>query len=297
MASNIIVTATDDHYALLARDLISSIQRLAFDVPFEIGVLDTGLSEENRQWFLDHKVHVEKTVADIDFPNRVQWEIAKPGVRTLTARLFMRRYFPGFENYMWMDSDVWVQTPEAINTFFGAVTRNPVMHICCELDRSYRPFFDHAVLWHVFRDWYQTNYGEEIASFMTLRPMLNAGVWCMAKNDPIWDAWPQLYAKVLQGLSEANQKTFMADQLGLNILLYKEKMPHVVMPAHYNWLTFYALPMLDQARGLYVEPNPPYRPISQFHLTRPNKAQKESISCVEGGVVERSLLFSDRGAS
>jgi hypothetical protein len=287
----IIVTAADDQYFTLVEDLIRSIKRFTFPFPLTLGLLDVGLSTDYRQRLVDMGVIIAAAGADIDYPNRSAWEAAKPGFRTLTARLFMRRYFPGHDVYMWMDADVWAQTPEAITTMVTAAARSEAIHIACELDRCYHTFFDSAAIWHIFRDWYASNYDEATAAAMTLKPMLNAGVWTMRHDSPVWAAWVDIYESALQRLTSATDKSFMADQLGLNILLYLKKLPHVLMPAYYNWITFYALPMFDPASGLYVEPAPPYRPISQLHLTRPIKTQVEQLLCTDGQTVERDLTF------
>jgi hypothetical protein len=52
--------------------------------------------------------------------------------------------------------------------------------------------------------------------------------------------------------------------------------------------------MLDRATGLYVEPLPPFKPISQFHLTKKPKTHIEKILCTDGSVVERPLTYSAR---
>jgi lipopolysaccharide biosynthesis glycosyltransferase len=288
----IIVSASDDQYMTLAHDLFASIRAQTFDVEFDLGMLDVGLGDASKQTLAALDVKTVKVKSDIEYPGRENWEKAKPGFRTLTGRLFMREYFPGYDVYMWMDADVWVQTPDAINTMIASAAKSNAMHLACELDRCYKTFFDSAAIWHIFRDWYTSNYGEQISGAMALKPMLNAGVWAMAKDAPMWSEWIQIYTEALHRLTEATDKSFMADQLGLNILCYLKKIPHVLMPANFNWITFYALPMFDKEKGLYVEPAPPYRPISQFHLTRPIKIQSEKMLCTDGTEVERPLTFS-----
>jgi len=290
-AKAIIVSAADEQYFTLVRDLFASIRAHTFKVEFDLAILDVGLSDENRVWLKAHNVRIERAGVDVEFPGRLAWEAHKPGFRALSSKLFMRRYFPGYDVYMWMDADVWVQTPDAINSMLKAAAETKAIYIACELDRSYKTFFEHAGIWQVFRDWYKVNYGEPIAAAMTLKPMLNVGVWAMAKDSPVWEEWIQIHSEALQRLTAATDTSFMAEQLGLNILAYIKKVPHVVMPATFNWMTFHALPMLDKKKGVYVEPLPPYAPISQFHLTRPIKEQVETIACTDGTTVQRPLTY------
>jgi lipopolysaccharide biosynthesis glycosyltransferase len=292
MLKTIVISACDQNYVFLANDLFSSLRKLSFDYPFDVGLLDVGITDNNRRYFESVGVRVVAAEADIDYPAREEWEAKRPGVRTLTARPFLRRYFPGYDLYIWLDADVWVQTPEAINTIIAEAGRIPAMFIACELDRCYTAFFENAEIWQKFAGWYQTNFSPEITGAMTLKPMLNAGVFALLAESPVWDAWRDMYSAALQNTTTFNDHTFMADQLGLNILLYQKAMPFVTLPASFNWLTFFALPKLDRATNLLVEPLPPYRPISQIHLTRPKKNVPEKIQCTDGSWVERVLTYS-----
>lgn len=293
---SIIISAADDGYFTLSQDLFNSIRALKFKTAFDLGLLDVGLSDANKQWYASQGVKLVPVKSDIDFPLRPQWEKEKPGFRTLTARPYLRDYFPGYDTYMWIDGDVWVQTPDAIDTLLPAAAESNAIHMSFEFDRCYSRFFQHAGIWHVYRDWYKANFGDEVANAMTLKPMLNAGVFAMSKNSPVWDGWAQIYTKTLQKQTNVSPASFMADQLGLNVLLYLHNMPYVVLPANFNWLTFFALPKLDRASGLYVEPVPPYRPISQFHLTQQIKEQIEKIACTDGGEIERPLTWRARAS-
>jgi hypothetical protein len=291
----IIVTAADKQYTTLAKDLIGSLRVAPFKIRPDIGMLDVGLDSEGRNWFEAQDVRVVPVKSDIDYPLREKWEAENPGHRTLTARPFLRDYFPGYDVYIWIDADMWVQTPEAIDTMIVAAADSPAIHICAELDRCYTRFFEHAGIWQIYRDWYRDGFGEQIAGAMTLKPMLNAGTFAMSKNSPVWEAWATIYTDALRRQSEKTARTFMVDQLGLNILLYLNKLPYVVLPAAFNWMTFYALPAWDDRNEHYVEPLPPYRPLSQLHLTRQIKEEAEKISCIgDGDDIERPLTWRGR---
>lgn len=290
----IIMSAADEQYFTLAQDLVSSIRAQKFKVQPDLGLLDVGLGAAEKEWFTANGVRVMPVGSDIDYPLRAKWEVEKPGHRTLTARPYLRNYFPGYDVYMWIDADIWVQTPLAIDTMLAAAAVSPAIHMSLEFDRGYSRFFQHAGIWQVYRDWYKASFGDDVAAAMTLKPMLNAGVFAMSKSSPVWEAWANIYAETLRRATDAMPQNFMADQLGLNIVLYLQNMPYAVMPANFNWMTFYALPKLDKATGLYVEPLPPYAPISQFHLTQKIKEQIEKIECLDGATIERPLTWRGR---
>jgi hypothetical protein len=289
----IVITASDAFYAPLVNDLFHSIRSLKFAAPFDLGLLDVGLGDK-RPYFEQQELKLAMAEVDIDFPNRAHWESLRPGLRALTASPYLRRYFPGYDLYIWIDADIWVQTPEAIDTLITSAGQSPAMFIASEFDRCYPAYFQGAEVWHKFVSWYQANFVHEIVAAMTLKPMLNVGFFGLSKDSPVWDAWGQLYAEALTRTSDLNEKSFMAHQLALNVALYVKNIPYVVLPASFNWLTYFALPQFDPATGMYVEPLPPHHPISQIHLTRANKTGVEKIQCLDGTVIERQLTFDAR---
>jgi len=291
----ILISGTDDGYFALAQDLFESIRANKFKYDFDLGLLDLGLNDENKAWFKVNGVHIEQVKSDIEWPARMLWEAQQPSYRVLTARPFLRRYFPGYDVYLWLDADVWVQTPDALNALVEGAATSPAIHLSVELDRCYHSFFKSPGIWNAYHEWYRACYNDDIiTATMTLKPMFNAGVFAMSKDSPVWDEWLRIYQGALQKIPELNNQTIMTDQLALNIALYMHNMPHVIMPANYNWLTFFAVPMLDSATGLYVEPAPPYSPISQFHLTQKPKLTIEKIQCRDRTIVERPLTFRAR---
>ena len=81
-----------------------------------LGVLDCGLTEEQRAWCRAQGAILVVPQWDFDFPGR---DKLKDGYKALTARPFLPRYFPGFELYFWIDADCWVQQGDAIALFLA----------------------------------------------------------------------------------------------------------------------------------------------------------------------------------
>jgi hypothetical protein len=290
----IIISGADAGYFSLAQDLFNSIALHKFAVNFDLGMLDVGLSSDQLPWFAERNITVAKAGQDIDFPARDVWEASFP-YRAMTARPNLRRYFPGYDIYLWLDADIWVQTPDAINALIPAAAKSDALHIAMEFDRSYPLFFKSATMWNVYHGWYHACFNDDnVTAHMTLKPMLNSGMFAMAGHSPVWDEWLRIYTDALQKIKVLDSQTIMTEQLSLNRAVYMSGLPYVVMPATFNWLTFFGTPMLDQATGLYVEPSPPYAPISQFHLTQKPKHKIETITCRDGSTVEHALTFSAR---
>ena len=71
---------------------------------------------------------------DIDLGSRM--ELA-PHLRAMTARPFLNRYFPDWDIIIWLDADIWVQTPEALLIYVqGAMELG--FAATPEVDRSYQ---------------------------------------------------------------------------------------------------------------------------------------------------------------
>jgi hypothetical protein len=294
----IVISAADRVYAPLVNDLFSSLKALKFQAHFDLGLIDVGLGDDaNRKHFVDMGIQVVPAKVDIDYPSRTEWEAKIPGLRTLTATPFLRSYFPGYDVYVWMDADMWAQTPEALDTMIAGATGSQAIFIAQELDRCYNDFYTNSGVWQKFSGWYHAGFPPDVAAAMMLKPMLNVGIYAMSNDSPVWDAWADIYGAALQRVGALREETFMAHQLAMNIALYLHGKPCAIMPASYNWLTYFALPMIDPITGMYVETLPPYRPISIMHLTRANKLAVEKIQCLDGAIVERQLMFSKRGVT
>ncbi len=143
----LIVTATDETYLPLALDLLRSLRRLKTSVAFDIGILDLGLSEIAKAQLAQYGVTFKPAGIDIDYPGREAWEKQAPFYRAMTARPYLRDYFPGYDAYMWMDADTWAQNMDAVETMLPAAANDDALYIAAEIDRDYRPYFEGLQPW------------------------------------------------------------------------------------------------------------------------------------------------------
>ena len=288
----IIVTASNDTYAPLALDLLRSLRRLSFSFPFAIGILDLGLGAEMRDALSAYDVIFKTPSIDIDYPGRAAWEQQAPFYRAMTSRPFLRDYFPGYDAYMWMDADSWAQTAEAVETMLPAAANDDALYIASEIDRDYVPYFNSSQPWEYHLKWYKANFPEALVNQVFPRPMLNTGVMAMSARAPIWDKWAETFALCLQKLPQLTRENFMSEQLSLNIAQHINGLPLKVMPAEFNWLTLYGLPMVDKSTGLYVRPTVPRTPLSVIHLTHQQKLRTLDLAVSDGGTIQRPMTFA-----
>ena len=129
----IAITGGDAAYFDLMRDCIGSLRATAEGQAMMLGVLDCGLIEEQRAWCRAQGATLVSPQWDFEFPGRAK---LKDGYKALTARPFLPRYFPGFDLYLWIDGDCWVQQGDALDLFLRAARWNSASASPCCTQQS-----------------------------------------------------------------------------------------------------------------------------------------------------------------
>ncbi|HEU0117791.1 MAG TPA: hypothetical protein VFR09_04085, partial [Alphaproteobacteria bacterium] len=228
---------------------------------------------------------------DIDYPDRVNWEKQAPFYRAMTARPFLRDYFPGYDAYMWMDGDTWAQNLDALTTMLPAAASDDAIYIASEIDRDYLPYFQGSQPWEYHLKWYKAHFPDNIVHGIFPRPMLNTGVMALSPKSNVWTKWAETFGDCLKRIPQMSRANFMSEQLSLNVALHTGNLPFKVMPSEFNWLTLYALPMVDE-NGVYVRPTVPRTQISVMHITHSGKLKEQTLQKTAGGSIARAMTYS-----
>jgi len=254
----IAITGGDANYFDLLRDCVGSLRAAEEGRAMALGILDCGLTAEQRAWFVEQGATLVVPEWDFDFPGRAK---LKDGYKALTARPFLPRYFPGFDLYFWIDADCWVQQGDAIALFLRAA-RTGALAAAPEIHRSMR-HYRHA--WTEFSTIngaaYAAAFGRETADRLIRYPLINAGVFALKSDAPHWQGWADLLGGALQRSAD------MTDQIALNVLVYDRGYACEPLPSRCNWPVHHATPAWDAERSLFVEPAMPYDPLGILHLT------------------------------
>jgi hypothetical protein len=237
----------------------------------EFAVLDVGLNADDLAWLRQRVTHVVKPRSHLGVA-----EAAKPYLLSFLARPFLPEYFPGFDVYFWIDSDVWLQTSDVIRQMILGAQRKG-MAIAHESERAYR-FQSWLLLWtakHFF-----LGYGPLRGSWLMTRPHLNAGIFAIHRDAPHWRAWAERYAAAIRRTGNLTPH----DQFSLNQTIYQDRIDTEILPANVNWVCDRGVPMWNDAERSFCEPYPPYRTISALHLAGPGKSTTYRIQRTGGGV-------------
>jgi hypothetical protein len=284
----IIISAGDSGYFPLLADAVRSVR--ALDPGVAVGVLDLGLRPEQLDWLATMSAQVVKPGWDIAFPGR---DRLPDTLKAEFSRPFLPKHFPGYETYLWLDGDAWLQDWRAVELYCAAAAAGRLA-ITVEIDRAYkrhykRPkFLGRTLPWKTYRQ----AFGWRVADRLGRNPFANAGVFALRADAPHWEAWARTLDRVLQ-----RTQFVPAGQIALNHMIYAERLPVDFLPCYCNWMPGDAAPVFDAARGLFVEPHTPHEVIGVMHLAGAEQKSKVfRLDCLEGGTVETSLRFSESRA-
>src|SRR6202048_2997487 len=116
----------------LLRDTVLSIRARHREAA--IGILDFGFAPEHREWLARRVTHLVQPGWDFDFPDRERTPETR---KAQLSRPFLRRHFPGYDTYLWIDADAWIQDWRAVELYLAAAGRDKLA-ITPEIDRAYK---------------------------------------------------------------------------------------------------------------------------------------------------------------
>jgi hypothetical protein len=254
----LVVTAADEAYFSLLDGLLRSLEGCAF----RIACFDVGLHPASRAT-IARRAQMANPVWD--FP--VNENANSPALRASTARPFLPRYFPGFDIYLWIDADAWVQTPAILNSYVANALDGSIA-AATHTHPAYNPSAG-ILSWRKRR--MGTYFGSAAADQFPWNNYFNSGIFALRADAPHWACWADAYA---MGLKNA-QGALCCDQTALTYAIWNARLPAKPLPALCNWLCHLALPVFDPNRGQFCEPTAPGDTIGVLHLAGRTKNQSD----------------------
>jgi lipopolysaccharide biosynthesis glycosyltransferase len=285
----IIISAADANFWPLLSGMLHSIEEPSRRDGISVGVLDIGLTPKQRDRLRQYGAKV--VAPDWDYPLT---HFAKPAANVFkaqTARPQLRRYFPGYDAYVWLDADCWVQDWQVIGSMLSAMD-NTKFAISPEIHPAYLPTLQSTSFeWLYFFKRVKNSFGAEVGRTVLESPVLNSGVFAASADAPHWSAWDRHLADALKRLDES---FFYVEQLALNVAIQQENLPVSSLPARFNWICYKALPFATPDGQTLVEPIPPYRPLGIIHLVGEVKKHDQfPIKDSAGNVHRRALRYPE----
>jgi hypothetical protein len=197
------------------------------------------------------------------------------------ARPFIRDVFPGYDIYVWLDADTWLQDRIAFNHLVDQASARQAA-VVRQNERAYR-FWLWQMAW--INKHYIKGYNLWPGLYLAMRPMINNGVFAIHADAPHWERWRHYYQYAL----DRTKTPAPHDQFSLNAAVYLDHLSTSFLPATANWICDLATPMWNDEHRKLCVPYPPYEPISIVHLAGPAKTRLFQIKRVNGGTIERRL--------
>jgi hypothetical protein len=292
-----IASASSAEYFHFLQGMVLSVRDKPESKGIDISLYDLGLTDEQKAWLAGY---VDNIVAP-------RWEYgltAQDGMRdpfrAILAKPLIPKYFPGYDIYLHLDADAWVQDWSAIQTYLAAA-ESAALAITPEIHRAYTANYTAS---HEFHDFivelYGGTWGEAYVKKYGYYPVLNAGVFAMPKDSPIWAFWRDNIQVSLQ-----KSRHHCIEQAALNLAVFEhpdlfhfaepDKKNIQFLPATCNWLCHQSLPLYDRETGRFVEPFLPHTPLGVIHRSSDDFKDKKSapIYTTDGGTIVCNLKYRE----
>ncbi|MFQ6017090.1 MAG: glycosyl transferase [Kiloniellaceae bacterium] len=290
-----IVSFANAPYYPLLKELVVSIRTLKGPEACAISVFDAGLTEAQLAEIRPLVQDIAKPAWDLE--NLPAWKKRKEHQKAFTCLPFLPRYFPGYDIYLWLDADCWVNDWAAVELYIEGARRG-ALAICPGVDRAYR--IPNYIDWFLLRPVQvrtflykhaKRAFGRRTAAEMALLPELNTGVFALHREAPHWQAWADWMERVAP-----RSRVYGIDQLTVAMTVYRDGLQVELLPAWCNWLCVRAMPMIDARSGRLIEPYLPHHPIGVVHLAGLDALRTDATNTVrlkrtDGGAEDRPLRF------
>lgn len=129
----LIVSASDSRFFRFLKNMIGSLAPVLAAPEVDLACFDLGLDAADLDWLGRYAGAIvpPRTHLGIDAGSH------SPALRSFLARPFLREYFPGYDVYVWIDSDIWLQDPGVFATYVDGA-RASGMAVTHEEEPGYR---------------------------------------------------------------------------------------------------------------------------------------------------------------
>ncbi|MFI4977028.1 MAG: hypothetical protein ACHP84_21050 [Caulobacterales bacterium] len=256
----LVVTGCDAAHHGLAGELLESLH----DLPsrsFDIGFVQLGPAPLP----YDIRAGVD-LVASVDDTAFRQAGGGGYALAYLAVKPRLPAYFPGYDTYVWMDGDTWVQDGAGIEDYVRAAeTADIAIHPECDLNyvAELRPSNRTLFI-------YRRQFPDADLNVLARYPMINSGVFAAKATSPLWAKWLDVLEEVRRR-SAGKTDAYYSDQIPLHWLIFKRRITIAVLPAVDNWQLYTMPPRIDLVRRRLVAAVPPYDDIRIMHLSGATK--------------------------
>ena len=208
----IIVSSADSKYFFLLKELFLSLDKSGILSDYQFSILDTGLTEEQKIFFLDHSVIIKEAIWNTSVP---KFKIlGRDNLKTQVARAYLPDYFEDYKLYIWLDADMWLNDIKSFNLYEKGAFNNKLT-IVPQSDRAYVKNANVEWLFGFPKKIKTINYknisksiSKSLGRKYAFHSTLNAGAFAINDNVNIW----QCFQKNIK-LASKKGRIFGTDQV------------------------------------------------------------------------------------
>jgi len=292
MPKNLIVSTADKNYEILLKELYKSQKNLT---NYDFAILDCGMSESSKAFFRDDNVQIKIPKWEVELPSlKIR---GRDYLKSSFSKFYMQEYFPGYENYIWLDSDTWINCEKTFEMYIHGANEKGFA-ICPQIDRASPRLINIKWFYNFPIKVNSINYknlsrsvsrklGRKYAGYFTL----NGG--CFSYNSKFKDI--EVLRKNLK-IASRKGRIFGTDQVALAITTFEDGIEFEMLPSYCNWICEHHLPKFCEKRKIFVEPYVPHHNIAIIHLAglddeRQHDHIKHDIITLNKNVIKKSLRF------
>lgn len=296
-----IVSSADARYYPLLCELLASIKAHPESSALAgLCIIDAGLEPDQKSALEAKGCTVVEGIWPIPLSKRRLG--GRNFLKACVSRPFIPQLFPGFDTYVWLDADTWVQDWSAIELLVQGAQKSGLA-VVPQVDRAYGKTMRLGWLGPIPfrpRSFYYSNarkaFDGKTARRLFPHPTINAGVFAAKADAPHWTRWQEL---IRQALKKGN--VFTAEQLTMGMMIYLENYSAERLPSLCNWLCD-TKPLYDPSQKRFIEPYLPHQPIGILHLTgydsmRVDKSVQTDIFFPDGSAHPMSLRYPEPEAA
>jgi len=292
MNKSLIVSSADEKYSKLLMELYNSVEKID---GYDFAILDCGLSENAKSFF--HKRGIDCRIPDWEYEIPDYKIRGRDHLKIQFSRFYLDKYFPGYENYIWMDSDTWVNCSKTFQYYLQGAIKSGFA-ICPQVDRASPKLLDTKWLLNFPIKINSINYknisrsiNKTLAKKYAGHYTLNAG--CFAYNSK-FDGLKIIKKNLL--MASKKGRIFGSDQVALALTMFENNVPFELLPSYCNWICEHHLPKFCNSKNLFVEPYIPNHNIGVIHLAgldedRFDRKVFHQIKTLDNKVISKSLRY------
>jgi hypothetical protein len=289
-----LIFAADEKYFHLLDGLLASLELQSVPARFHRCLFDLGLSSAQANAIRRRVDQIVTPDWAIDFPER---DNAPRWFRAMVNRPFLPKFFPGFDVYLWLDVDGWLQDGKCLERFVHAASEGDVAIVPERFGPPIaytRRLPDNRLLVQELSEQtiranlancYRDSFGPEYAAHAE-GPVRNTGAFAIRADSKAWEAWQEQIRIGLRG----GPKHVLVEQMALNIAFITGSATARDLPFICNWNVATNHPVLDVSRPALVDPIDGSL-IEFVHLNDAKNYPSMELLTVTGGKTDVPLQF------